>query len=123
MTSFSCKYLNYYIESIIIYQTVYFPPKYSKYKFRHFSCLFNPASEASRVVLNLTGGLLVIFKCTMIKKENLRSLSDHRRKSLFLVPDLSLWVKNVLLGRAKKMHGKKGKKSFLRSEICLTKTP
>ena len=36
-------------------------PKYSKCQFRHFACLFNPASEASGVVLNLTGDLTFTF--------------------------------------------------------------
>ena len=45
--------------------------------------LFNPASEASGVVLNLTGDLRSTFEGKMIKNDHLRSLGDHRWKSSF----------------------------------------
>ena len=88
-------------------------PKYSKCQFRHFACLFNPASEASGVVLNLTGDLWSTFELKMIENDHLRSLGDHRWKSSFWVPDQSWGVQNVALGRAKKMDGKKSKKHHI----------
>ena len=45
-------------------------PIYSKCQFRHFPCLFNPASEASGVVLNLTGDLTGTFEVKMIKNDH-----------------------------------------------------
>ena len=47
----------------------------------------------------------------MIKNDHLWSLSDHRWKSSFWVPDQSSGVQNVPLGRAKKMGGEKSKKN------------
>ena len=86
-------------------------PKYSKCQFRHFVCLFNPASEASGVVLNLTGDLWATFEVWMIENDHFWSLGDHRWKSSFWVPDQSSGVQNVPLGQAKKMGGRKSKKN------------
>ena len=86
-------------------------PIYSKCQFRHFACLFNPASEASGVVLNLTGDLSVTFVPKMVENDHFWSLGDHRWKSSFWVPDQSSGVQNVPLGRAKKMGERRSKKN------------
>ena len=56
--------INNHIPSILI------SPKYSKCQFRHFACLFNPASEVSGVVLNLTGDLTGTFGLKMIENDH-----------------------------------------------------
>ena len=60
----------------------------------------------------------------MIENDHFWSLGDHRWKSSFWVPDQSLGVQNVALGRAKKMGGNKSKKNhFYGANFAVRKHP